>query len=102
MLSAGHWWLEVLLVRTVAGQRHVEVDAVPHILLHVLHPHERLHAAQQAHTRLLSIEAQQEPDGALVLPALQHVEDVRNFCCGAWQSYHEGCIKASVEINVDF
>ena len=80
-------WLDIFLC--VWAGHHVQVDSLPHIFLHVLHTHKRVHpdAPQETHTGLLTIEAQQEPHRALVLPPSQHVEDVWYSSGRAGKSY---------------
>ena len=83
-------WVNVFLCVGV-GHRHVQVDSIPNIFLHVVHPHKGVHPdpTQETDAGLLTIEAKQEPDRALVLTSRQNVEDVWYSSCRAGKSYEE-------------
>ena len=83
-------WVNIFLC-VGAGHRHVQVDSLPDIFLHVVHPHKGVHpnAPQETDAGLLSIEAKQEPDRALVLTTSQNIEDVWYSSCRAGKSYEE-------------
>ena len=83
-------WVDIFL-RVGTRHRHVQVDSLPDIFLHVVHPHEGVHpdAPQEADAGLIPIEAKQEPHRALVLTARQNVEDVWYSSCRAGKTYKE-------------
>ena len=83
-------WLKICggRVGDHVGHGHVEANVLCHGVLVSLHPHEPVHTTQQTHA-LLPVEAEQDPDRALVLSTFQDIENIRYLCCASRQRY--GC-----------